>query len=56
LEDRDIDRVSSPSVRCVQTVRPLALARKVAVEEVQQLAEGTPARDATSCCAPPVAA
>jgi 8-oxo-dGTP diphosphatase len=33
-------------VRCVQTVRPLALARKVAVEEVQQLAEGTPARDA----------
>ena len=47
LEDRDIDRVlSSPSVRCVQTVRPLALARKVAVEEVQQLAEGTPARDA----------
>ena len=47
LEDRDVDRVlSSPSVRCVQTVRPLALARKVAVEEVQQLAEGTPARDA----------
>lgn len=47
LEDRDVDLVlSSPSVRCVQTVRPLALSRKVAVEEVDALAEGTPGRDA----------
>ena len=47
FEDRDVDRVlSSPSVRCVQTVRPIALARKVTVEERPELAEGTPARDA----------
>jgi 8-oxo-dGTP diphosphatase len=47
LADREIDRIlSSPSVRCVQTVRPLALARGLAIEEVDALAEGTPAREA----------
>ena len=41
LEDLEVDRVlSSPSVRCVQTVRPLALARRVSVEERPELAEG----------------
>jgi 8-oxo-dGTP pyrophosphatase MutT (NUDIX family)/phosphohistidine phosphatase SixA len=41
LEGVHADRVlSSPAVRCVQTVRPLALARRVAVEERGELAEG----------------
>jgi 8-oxo-dGTP pyrophosphatase MutT (NUDIX family)/phosphohistidine phosphatase SixA len=39
--DRAVDRVlSSPSVRCVQTLRPLALARRLPVEETDLLAEG----------------
>lgn len=42
-----VDRVvSSPAVRCVQTVRPLALARSVAVEEHDALAEGAPTANA----------
>lgn len=42
-----VDRiVSSPSVRCVQTVRPLALARSVAVEEHRALSEGVPPDEA----------
>jgi 8-oxo-dGTP diphosphatase len=41
FRDRAIDRVlSSPYVRCVQTVRPLALARRLPVEESELLAEG----------------
>jgi len=39
--DRAVDRVlSSPFVRCVQTVRPLALSRRLPVEETKLLAEG----------------
>lgn len=39
--DRAVDRIlSSPFVRCVQTVRPLALARRLPVEETDLLAEG----------------
>jgi broad specificity phosphatase PhoE len=34
--------VSSPSVRCVQTVRPLALARQLPLELSDDLAEGAP--------------
>lgn len=41
--DRDVDRIlTSPSTRCVQTVEPLAAARGIAIEEVDELAEGTP--------------
>ena len=41
FQDRAVDRVlSSPFVRCVQTVRPLALARHLPVEESDLLAEG----------------
>ena len=41
FQDRAVDRVlSSPAVRCVQTVRPLALARRLPVEETDLLAEG----------------
>ncbi len=41
FDDLEVDRVlSSPSVRCVQTVRPLALGRHVTVEERLELAEG----------------
>ena len=32
--------ISSPYIRCVQTVEPLALARRLAVQETRQLAEG----------------
>ena len=32
--------ISSPYVRCVQTVEPLARARRLAVQETRQLAEG----------------
>ena len=43
LAELKADRVlSSPSVRCVQTVRPLALSRHVAVEEREELLEGAP--------------
>jgi 8-oxo-(d)GTP phosphatase len=47
FEGREVDRVlSSPSVRCVQTVRPLALERGVPVEECDELSEGASARQA----------
>jgi phosphohistidine phosphatase SixA len=34
--------LSSPYVRCVQSVEPLAAARELVVEEVDELAEGAP--------------
>jgi phosphohistidine phosphatase SixA len=34
--------LSSPAVRCVQTIVPLAVNRGLAVERRQELAEGTP--------------
>lgn len=38
-----VDRIlSSPSVRCEQTVRPLALDRGLRIEPVEELAEGAP--------------
>ena len=41
LKDRPIDRIlSSPYVRCVETVEPLAKARHLTVEAINQLAEG----------------
>jgi 8-oxo-dGTP diphosphatase len=41
LADRDVDRIlSSPYVRCVQTVEPLAAALGLEVEERPELAEG----------------
>lgn len=41
LDGVDVDRVlSSPFDRCVQTVRPLAIARRLALEETESLAEG----------------
>jgi phosphohistidine phosphatase SixA len=41
LEDHPIDRIlSSGYLRCVQTVEPLATARKLPVETVKQLEEG----------------
>jgi 8-oxo-dGTP diphosphatase len=47
LAERDVDRViSSPYDRCVQTVRPVAIARNVAVEETELLAEGAKVADA----------
>ncbi|HWC69897.1 MAG TPA: NUDIX hydrolase [Actinomycetota bacterium] len=47
FEDRDVDLVlSSPYVRCVQTVRPLAIARSVPLEEHDDLAEGASIEDA----------
>jgi 8-oxo-dGTP pyrophosphatase MutT (NUDIX family)/phosphohistidine phosphatase SixA len=47
LADAPVDRVlSSPAVRCVQTVRPLALERSVPIEEHDALAEGASVRDA----------
>jgi 8-oxo-dGTP diphosphatase len=40
--------VSSPSLRCVQTVDPLAEARRLAVEEDSRLLEGHDPRDTVS--------
>lgn len=40
--------VSSPYLRCIQTVRPLALARGLTVELSDALAEGTPTADAVA--------
>ena len=41
LKDRPIDRIlSSPYVRCVQSVEPLAKARKLPVEPSAELEEG----------------
>jgi 8-oxo-(d)GTP phosphatase len=37
--------LTSPAVRCVQTVRPLALARSASIEEHAALAEGVPVDD-----------
>jgi 8-oxo-dGTP diphosphatase len=43
LQSFDVQRVlSSPAVRCVQTVEPLAAELGVAVERCDRLAEGTP--------------
>jgi 8-oxo-dGTP diphosphatase len=43
LRDEPVDRIlSSPYVRCVESVAPLAESRGVPVEEVDALAEGTP--------------
>ena len=43
LRGADIERIaSSPFVRCVQTVRPLALGRQVPLELAEELAEATP--------------
>src|SRR5207237_3020002 len=42
LEDEPIDKVlSSPFTRCVQTVEPLATARKLPVESRKDLEEGS---------------
>jgi 8-oxo-dGTP diphosphatase len=42
LADYVIERVlSSPAVRCVDTVRPLAKARRLEIEETEDLAEGS---------------
>lgn len=42
-EDRPLDRIlASPATRCVQTAEPLAAARGLLIEEVDELAEGTP--------------
>lgn len=42
-----VDRIlSSPYDRCVQTVRPLAIARRLPLEENEVLAEGTPLHEA----------
>lgn len=47
LADRPVSSVhSSPYVRCVQTVEPLAEARGLPVEPAPQLAEGAAAADA----------
>jgi phosphohistidine phosphatase SixA len=41
LRDQPVDRVlSSPSLRCVQTVEPLARDRGMRIEEVDELLEG----------------
>lgn len=41
--DRPLDRIlTSPLTRCIQTVEPLAAARGLPIEEVDELAEGTP--------------
>jgi len=41
LASRPVDRIlSSPFVRCVETVEPLAAARGLAVEPCDELAEG----------------
>jgi phosphohistidine phosphatase SixA len=42
LSDLPLERIlSSPYVRCVQSVEPLAEARRLTVEETDRLAEGT---------------
>lgn len=49
FQGREIDHVmSSPSLRCVQTVRPLALARSLSIGEHVALAEGASTEDALS--------
>ncbi|MEO8477625.1 MAG: NUDIX hydrolase [Actinomycetota bacterium] len=47
LRDRVVERIiTSPHVRCVQTVRPLALERRVELETHEALAEGAPLAEA----------
>lgn len=47
LEDATFDRIlSSPYVRCMETVVPIAGARGMAVEPVEELSEGAPLEDA----------
>ena len=49
FRDLEVDHLlSSPAVRCVQTVRPLALARSITIEERDELAEGAPTESALS--------
>jgi phosphohistidine phosphatase SixA len=46
LEGREVTRIlSSPYLRCTQTVEPLALARRLPVEHRRELAEGAPRAD-----------
>jgi 8-oxo-dGTP diphosphatase len=47
LEDAEFDRLlSSPYVRCMETVVPLSAARSVAIEPADALAEGASLEDA----------
>jgi 8-oxo-dGTP diphosphatase len=47
LADYSIDRIlSSPYLRCTQTVDPLAATRRLEVEDVPELAEGSTREDA----------
>lgn len=49
LRDHTVERiVSSPYIRCVQTVEPLASARHVEVEQRPELAEGASREEALS--------
>lgn len=49
FQDVPVDRVlTGPSDRCVQTVRPLALAHRIPLEERETLAEGADAQAALS--------
>ena len=49
FRDLEVDHVlSSPAVRCVQTVRPLALARSITIEERDELAARPPSRRSRS--------
>ena len=49
FQGREIDQVmTSPSLRCVQTVRPLALSRSLPIGEHDELAEGASIDDALS--------
>ena len=40
-----VDAFSSPYLRCVETLEPLALSRGLAIETTKALAEGTPVQD-----------
>jgi 8-oxo-dGTP diphosphatase len=47
LADADVEQImSSPYVRCVQSVEPLAAARGLEVDVVDELREGAPIEDA----------
>ena len=49
FRELEVDHLlSGPAVRCVQTVRPLALARSITIEERDELAEGAPTESALS--------
>jgi phosphohistidine phosphatase SixA len=46
LDGRDVSRIlSSPYLRCTQTVEPLALERRLPIEHRQELAEGAARKD-----------